>query len=87
MGNYYYSVFDVFEISDNNICPRLIMIIINFIILYFEQITHTNDFPSKGTRLVQIEIGCSKYDIAIYYYCVLLPFLDYYDLLIVQLYG
>ena len=28
------------------------MIIINIIILYFIQITHTDDFPSTGTRLV-----------------------------------
>ena len=45
---------DVFEIYDNNILPRLIMIIINIIILYFIQITHTDDFPSTGTRLVKI---------------------------------
>ena len=32
--------------------PRLIMIIIKIIILYFIQITHTDDFPSMGTRLV-----------------------------------
>ena len=43
---------DVFEIYDNNIWPRLIMIIIKFIILYFIQITHTGEFPSTGTRLV-----------------------------------
>ena len=28
------------------------MIIIKTIILYFIQITHTDDFPSTGTRLV-----------------------------------
>ena len=28
------------------------MIIIKIIILYFIQITHTDDFPSTGTRLV-----------------------------------
>ncbi len=32
---------DVFEIYDNNIWPRLIMIIIKIIILYFKQIKHT----------------------------------------------
>ena len=43
---------DVFAIYDNNILPRLIMIIIKVIILYFIQIRHTDDFPSTGTRLV-----------------------------------
>ena len=43
---------DVFAISDNNISPRLIMIIIKIIILYFIEIRHTDDFPSTGTRLV-----------------------------------
>ena len=33
---------DVFAIYDNDILPRLIMIII---ILYFIQIRHTDDFP------------------------------------------
>ena len=37
---------DVFAIYDNNILSRLIMIIIKIIILYFIQITHTEDFPS-----------------------------------------
>ena len=32
------------------------MIIIKIIILYFIQIRHTDDFPSTGTRLVQINI-------------------------------
>ena len=35
---------DVFEIYDNDILPRLIMIIIKIIILYFTQIRHTDDF-------------------------------------------
>ena len=35
---------DVFEIYDNYILPRLIMIIIKIIILYFIQIRHTDDF-------------------------------------------
>ena len=39
---------DVFAIYDNNILPRLIMIIIKIIILYFIQIRHTDDFPSTG---------------------------------------
>ena len=43
---------DVFAIYDDNILIRLIMIIIKIIILYFIQITHTDDFPSTGTRLV-----------------------------------
>ena len=46
---------DVFAIYDNNIWPRLIlviMIIIKISILYFIQVRHTDDFPSTGTRLV-----------------------------------
>ena len=43
---------DVFAIYDNDISPRLIMIIIKIIILYFIQIRHTDDFPSTGSRLV-----------------------------------
>ena len=35
---------DVFAIYDNDILPRLIMIIIKIIILYFIQIRHTDDF-------------------------------------------
>ena len=42
---------DVFAIYDNNISPRLIMIIIKIMILYFIQIRDTDDFPSTGTRL------------------------------------
>ena len=38
----------------NNILPRLIMIIIKIIILYFIQIRHTDDFPSTDTRLVAL---------------------------------
>ena len=37
---------------DNNILLRLIMIITKIIFLYFIEITHTDDFPSMGTRLV-----------------------------------
>ena len=47
-------VHDVFAVYDNNILPRLIMIIIQMIIRYFIQITHADDFLSKGTRLVMI---------------------------------
>ena len=43
-------VCDVFAIYDNNIWPKLIMIIIRIIILYFIQITYTDDFPSTGTN-------------------------------------
>ena len=39
---------DVFAIYDDNIFPRLIMIIIIIIIQYFIQIRHTDDFPSTG---------------------------------------
>ena len=42
---------DVLAIYDNNILPRLIMIIIKIIYLYFIEIAHTDDFPSTGTRL------------------------------------
>ena len=45
---------DVLAIYDNNILPRLIMILIKIIILYFIQIRHTYDFHSTGTRLVSI---------------------------------
>ena len=41
---------DVCNIYDNNISPMLIMIIIKIIILYFIQITHTDDFPPTGTH-------------------------------------
>ena len=37
---------DVFTIYDNNILPRLIMIIIKIIFLYFIEIAHT-DVPGK----------------------------------------
>ena len=43
---------DVFAIYDNNTLPRLIMIIIGIIFLYFIEIAHTDYFPSTGTRLV-----------------------------------
>ena len=36
---------DVFSIYDNDILPRLIMIIIKIMILYFIQIRHTDDIP------------------------------------------
>ena len=48
-------VCDVFAIYDNDILPRLIKIIIEMIIQYFIQITHTDDFPSTGTWLVGFE--------------------------------
>ena len=38
----------MFAIYDDNILPRLIMIIIKIIILYFIRIRHTGDFPSTG---------------------------------------
>ena len=41
---------DVFAIYDNNILPRLIMIIIKII---FQEIAQTDDFSSTGTRLVK----------------------------------
>ena len=46
---------DVFAIHNNNSSPRLIMIIIKSIILYFIQIRHTDDLPSTGTRLVKVK--------------------------------
>ena len=36
------------------------MIIIKIVILYFTQITHTDDFPSTGTRLLQIKTAIGK---------------------------
>ena len=40
---------DVFAINDDNILPRLIMMIIKIIILYFiKKIRHTDDFPLTG---------------------------------------
>ena len=45
---------DVFAIYDNYILPRLIMIIIKIIILYYDfiQIRQSDDFLSTGTRIV-----------------------------------
>ena len=42
----------VFAIYDNNILPRLIIIISKIIILCFIQITHNDDLLSTCTRLV-----------------------------------
>ena len=39
---------DVFAIYDNNISPRLVMIIIKINILCFIQNRHTDDFPLNG---------------------------------------
>ena len=38
---------------DNKTNSRLIIIIIKIIIIYIIQIRHTDDFPSRGARLVQ----------------------------------
>ena len=46
---------DVFAIYDDNILPRLIMIIIKIIIVYFKQIRHTDDFPSTGIPASTVE--------------------------------
>ena len=61
---------DVFAIHDNNIWPRLIMIIIRNIILYFIQIRHTDDFPSTGTRLVFINDLPKNGENNYYNYCM-----------------
>ena len=48
---------EVFAIYDNNILPRLIMIVIKIIFQYFIEIGQTDDFPSTGrppTRLVKL---------------------------------
>ena len=45
---------DVFAIYDDNILPRLIMIIFKIIILYFIRIRHTDDFPQRVYRLVHV---------------------------------
>ena len=39
---------DVFAIYDRNILPRLIMIIIKIMFLYFVEIAHNDDFPSTA---------------------------------------
>ena len=49
---------DVFAIYDDNILPRLTMIKINIIILYFIQIRHTDDFPSVGIPTSTVLGGC-----------------------------
>ena len=41
---------------DNNILPRLIMIMIKIIFLYFIEIALTDDFPSTGTGLVLLTL-------------------------------
>ena len=46
---------DVFAINDD---PRLIMIIIKVIILYFIQIRHTDDFPSTSIPASTHNILC-----------------------------
>ena len=43
---------DVFAIYNNNILPRLIMIIIKIILLYFIEIAQTDDITSTRTWLV-----------------------------------
>ena len=50
---------DVFAIYDNNISPRLIMIIIKIILSYisYKSDTPVDGFPSKGTRLVLVISG------------------------------
>ena len=50
-------VSDVFAIYDNDILPRLIIIIITIIIVYFIQIRHTDDFPQTGNRLVYCRVS------------------------------
>ena len=60
---------DMFAIYDNNILPRLIMIIIKNIILYFIQIRHTDDFPSTGTWLVVIKGLFSNTMVSYIYFC------------------
>ena len=60
-------VLDVFAVYDNNILPRLIMIIIKITILYLIQIPHTDDFPSTGTRPVFSNIHRMVYSNMILY--------------------
>ena len=43
-------------IYDNNSLPMLIMIMTKIIFLYFIKIAQTDDFPSTGTRLVDITV-------------------------------
>ena len=56
-----FAIYDYYDIS-----PRLIMIIIQIIILYFIQIRHTDDFPSTGTRLVTINSRCRRFDLLLF---------------------
>ena len=51
---------DVFAKNDNNISPRLIMIIIKIIFLYFIEIAHTDDVPLTDTRLVRLIVPMEK---------------------------
>ena len=53
---------DVFAIYDNNILPRLIMIIIKIIFQYLIEIAQTDDFPSTGTRLVHNKRLCKFFE-------------------------
>ena len=52
---------DVFAIYDDNILPRLIMIKIKIIILYFIQIRHTDDSPQRVYGLVVLKDVKNKY--------------------------
>ena len=68
------SLCDVFAIYDNNSSPRLIMIIITIILLYFIQIRQTDDFPSTGTRLVRIHILCTAPYVTQYCDCIIMSY-------------
>ena len=52
------------------------MIIIKIIILYFIQITHTDDFPSTGTRLVHNVVSNTLLTIHISRYMRMTYFFD-----------
>ena len=80
-------VHDVFVIYDNNILPRMIMIIIKMIILYFIQIRHTDDFPSTGTRRVMIINLTFEVPVSFYLFIFKLRnFFSSWSIIIVQYY-
>ena len=54
------------SIYDNNVLPRLIMIIIKIIFLYLIEKAHTDDFPSTGTRLVYHNYRCQVTQLVTY---------------------
>ena len=65
----YTCVRDVFAIYDNNILPRLIMIITKITFLSFLKIAQTDDFPSTGSRLVYKTVVL--FITVVFYFCLI----------------